>query len=76
MADDKKNDERPEISIEELESAFQGMKEFIEASYFDSADDIMKMLADYKIPDEYEDKYKEIKKLLAAVDRDGLLRIL
>ncbi len=52
------------------------MKEFIEASYFDSADDIMKMLADYKIPDEYEDKYKEIKKLLAAVDRDGLLRIL
>jgi len=76
MKDDENKDEKPEIPVEELESAFQGMREFIEASYFDSADDIMKMLSEYNIPEEYESKYKEIKKLLAAVDRDGLLRIL
>ncbi|MCR4902569.1 MAG: response regulator [Butyrivibrio sp.] len=67
---------KPEISKEELESAFAGMREFVEASYFDSVDDIMKMLNDYSIPSEYKDKYKKVKKLLAAVDRDGLLKIL
>ena len=76
MSESLATEDKPPIPVEELESAFQGMKEFIEASYFDSADDIMKMLSEYKIPPEYENKYKEIKKLLAAVDRDGLLRIL
>ena len=52
------------------------MKEFVSASYFDSADDIMKMLDDYKIPDEMKNKHKEVKRLLAAVDRDGLMNIL
>ena len=46
------------------------------ASYFDSADDIMAMLDNYAIPEEYKEKYQDVKKLLAAVDRDGLLNVL
>ena len=64
------------ISAEELEGAFASIKEFVSASYFDSADDIMTMLDNYAIPDGYKNKYHEVKKLLAAVDRDGLLKVL
>ncbi len=64
------------ISSEELESAFASMKEFVSASYFDSADDIIQMLENYRIPDEQKKKYAEVKRLLSAVDRDGLLNIL
>ena len=68
--------DKPEIPVEDLEGAFASIKEFVSASYFDSADDIMKMLEDYSIPKKYRDKYKKVKKLMAAVDRDGLLNVL
>ena len=74
--EDEEDMSKEEIDPTELEGAYASMKEFIEASYFDSADDIMKMLDDYRIPTEYKTKHKEIKRLLAAVDRDGLLSIL
>jgi signal transduction histidine kinase/CheY-like chemotaxis protein len=65
-----------QIEPEELESALSSLREFVEASYFDSADDVMKLLAEYKIPEEFEDKYEQIRRLMAAVDRDGLLKLL
>ena len=68
--------DKPMIDSEDLENAFASIKEFVSASYFDSADDIMKMLGEYAIPDEYKEKYKQVKRLLSAVDRDGLLNIL
>jgi signal transduction histidine kinase/DNA-binding NarL/FixJ family response regulator len=68
--------DKPMISPEELEGAFESIKEFVSASYFDSADDILGMLDEYSIPEEYKQKYHEVKRLLAAVDRDGLLNIL
>jgi signal transduction histidine kinase/CheY-like chemotaxis protein len=64
------------IDPEELEGAYASIKEFVSGFLFDSADDIMKMLDDYKIPDEMKNKHKEVKRLLAAVDRDGLMNIL
>lgn len=64
------------ISSEELEGAFASIREFVSASYFDSADDIIQMLENYRIPDEQKKKYAEVKRLLSAVDRDGLLNIL
>ncbi len=70
------NADKPEIPVDELEGAFASMKEFVEASYFDSADDIMKMLEDYSIPEECREKYTKVKRLLSAVDRDGLLNVL
>lgn len=74
-AEDEETD-KPLIDPKELEGAFLSIKEFVSGSYFDSADDIMKMLDEYSIPKEQKEKYKEVKRLLAAVDRDGLLKIL
>ncbi len=76
LVPDVQDSDKPEIAVDLLENAFASMKEFIEASYFDSADDIMKMLEDYRMPEEYVAKYQEIKRLMATVDRDGLLNIL
>ena len=67
---------KEEIPPDDLENAYASIKEFVSASLFDSADDIMKMLEDYKIPAQYKDKHEEVKRLMAAVDRDGLLNIL
>ena len=72
----EEDSQKPEISVEDLEGAFASIKEFVSASYFDSADDIMQMLDGYAIPEDYKDKYHDVKRLLAAVDRDGLLNIL
>ncbi|WP_024865274.1 response regulator [Butyrivibrio sp. FCS014] len=68
--------DKPMISEEELENAFASIKEFVSASYFDSADDIMGMLEGYSIPEGSKEKYREVKRLLSAVDRDGLLNVL
>jgi CheY-like chemotaxis protein len=76
LMEEKEDDSRELIDAGELESAYASIKEFVSGSYFDSADDIMKMLEEYRIPDEYKAKHKEIKRLLAAVDRDGVLNIL
>jgi CheY-like chemotaxis protein len=67
---------KPMISPDELEGAFASIKEFVSASYYDSADDIVKMLDGYRLPSEYKNRFLEIKRLLAAVDRDGLLNVL
>ncbi|MBE5825925.1 MAG: response regulator [Butyrivibrio sp.] len=70
------DDDKPEISKEELMGAFSDMKELLEAYDFDTADGIMSMLSDYRIPDDLSDKYNKVKELMAAVDRDGLMEIL
>ncbi len=67
---------KPLIAPEELAGALKSLKEFVEGSYFDSADDIVAMMDDYRMPDDFIETYREIKKLLSAVDRDALLQIL
>ena len=52
------------------------MKELLEAYDFDTADGIMNMLSEYRIPTAFKDKYDRVKELMAAVDRDALLEIL
>ena len=69
-------DDKPEISEEELMGAFGDLKELVDAYDFDTADGIMNMLSDYRIPESCKDKYDKVKELMAAVDRDGLLQIL
>jgi signal transduction histidine kinase/DNA-binding NarL/FixJ family response regulator len=66
----------PEIDEESLKSAFRDMRELLDAYDFDTADGIMNMLADYRVPADYKDKYDKIRQLMAAVDRDALLEIL
>ena len=67
---------KPLITEAELKNALASLKEMVEASYFDSADDIMKMLENYRMPDDFVQNYEQIKKKMSAVDRDGLLNIL
>ncbi len=66
----------PEIPVDELEGAFGDMKELLEAYDFDTADGIMKMLSDYRIPDSHKEKYQKVVELMAAVDRDALIELL
>ena len=68
--------ELPEIGKEELENAFSDMRELLEAYDFDTADGIMNMLAEYRIPVEFKEKYLKVKELMSAVDRDELLKVL
>ena len=67
---------KPLIEPDELKSALKSLREFVEGNYFDSADDVVSMMDDYRMPDDFKDTYKEIKRLLSAVDRDGLLKLL
>lgn len=66
-------DLRAEISKGELADAVGAMREFAEAFDFDSADDIMTMLSDYRIPEEYEQGMQEVVQALAQVDQAALL---
>ncbi|MBE5843830.1 MAG: response regulator [Butyrivibrio sp.] len=73
---DEDDVDKPLIEEEELKGALVSLKEFVEGSYFDSADDVVAMMDDYRMPDDFKGTYREIKRLLSAVDRDGLLKIL
>ena len=72
----EEDSDKPMITEEELNNALASIKELVEASFFDSADDIMKMLDNYRMPEDFAQKYEQIKKKMSAVDRDGLLNIL
>lgn len=74
--DSRENENLPEIGEDELKGAFSDMKELLEAYDFDTADGIMDMLKEYRIPEKYTEKYEKIKQLMSAVDRDALLKIL
>ncbi len=73
---DRADISKPEISEEDLDEAFSGLREFVEAYDFDSGDKIIKMLDGYKIPSHSREKYDKIKERMTAVDRDSLLEIL
>ncbi|MCR5403296.1 MAG: response regulator [Butyrivibrio sp.] len=69
-------DDLPEIQRDELEGAYKDMKELLEAYDFDTADGIMKMLSEYRVPQDCQEKYELVKRLMADVDRDRLLEVL
>ena len=69
-------DEREEISEEQLFEAYAGIREFIDAFDFESAESIIKMLEIYKIPDKEREKYDIIKKMVNNIEREKLLEVL
>ncbi len=73
---DVDEDSLPQIDEKELKRVFKDMRELLEAYDFDTADGIMNMLSEYKIPEAYKDKYGKVRQLMAAVDRDALLEAL
>ncbi len=72
----EEDEDRPEISAEELTGAWNDLKECIEAYDYDSAEMIMGMLGEYRIPGTYREKQKALRRLLTAVDREKLLELL
>ena len=66
----------PEISIEEFKEAISALKEVISAYDFGSADMILEELSGYSIPDDFADKFTEIKKAVKAVDQQAAMKFL
>ncbi len=69
-------DLRPQISEEELSEAMSALRELVDAFDFDSADGVVDMLKDYRMPEGFAEKYEEIRTALVSVDREKLLALL
>ena len=70
------DDDKPEISDEDLERAYKEMKEVLEVYDFDTADSIFDIVSQHKVSPSSKEKYAKVKELMAAVDRDALLQLL
>ncbi|MCR5474283.1 MAG: response regulator [Lachnospiraceae bacterium] len=71
--DDEAADEREIIDAAQLAEAYTGIREAAEAFDFDTADEIVKMLGNYRIPDDEKDRYTRICDLVTGLDRDSLM---
>ncbi len=72
----EEHEAKPPISQEQLSEALAALKDFVEAFDFDSADNIMTQLDGYAMPEDFDASYRRIKELIAAVDREALLKLL
>ncbi|MBQ6537725.1 MAG: response regulator [Eubacterium sp.] len=70
---DEEADDRPEIDESALNEAYAGIREYVDAFDFDSADSIMEMLAGYRVPDAQKERYEKIKDMVTKLDHDGLM---
>ncbi len=71
--DDEAADDREMIDAAQLAEAYTGIREAAESFDFDTADEIIKMLADYRIPDDEKDRYARICDHVTGLDRDSLM---
>lgn len=68
--------DKEELSDAMLKEAFQAIYESVSAFDFDSADNVMHELKNYRIPAEEKDLYEKVDTLLTQVDHDGLVELL
>ena len=61
------------IGAEQLSEAYAAIKEAAAAFDFDTADEIIKMLGDYSIPEEEAERFTRISDLITRLDRDALM---
>ncbi|MCR4713154.1 MAG: response regulator [Treponemataceae bacterium] len=66
----------PEISVEEFKEAMSALKEVVSAYDFGSADMILEELSGYSVPDDFADKFTEIKKAVKIVDQQTAMKFL
>lgn len=71
--DDLTESEKEEIDAYGLKDGLETIKEFAVAYDFDSADSVMKMLDNYRIPEQYRKGLSAVKDALKAVDRQLLI---
>lgn len=70
------DDDRPEISEQDLSDAYEELKALVEAFDFDGADRIIGMLEGYRIPFSEKDKWERVRIMEKNVDHDGLMEVL
>ena len=76
LSGENDKDMRPLIDDAKLSEALMAIREFVEAFDFDSADGVMTMLSDYRMPEDEEERVSRIRRTLSAVDRESLLGLL
>ena len=74
--EDGAEDTREEILPEQLAEAYDGIREAAEAFDFDTADAIMEMLKEYRIPEAEAERYEQVDAAVTRLDRDQLMELL
>lgn len=67
---------KQEMPLEQYSEAINNIKECIEAFDFDTADQIVAMVKDYRIPAEKAEHFERLTAAISEVDRDKILKII
>ncbi len=67
---------KQEMTLEQYSEAINNIKECIEAFDFDTADQIVAMVKDYRIPAEKAEHFERLTAAISEVDRDKILKII
>ena len=73
---DAAEDDRPEIDVDGLKEAYNGIREYVDAFDFSSADAILEMLNGYRIPEAEKQTYERVRDMVMQLDHDGLMELL
>ncbi len=71
--DEEDDPDRQEIDAGGLAEAYSAIREAVEAFDYDTADDVVNMLKEYRIPDEESEKFTRVCDLVTRLDRDALM---
>lgn len=69
----EEKDSRPEIPSDQLKSAFDGVRELVEAFDFDGAADVLGMLAAYRLPEKAAKLVSALSDHITKLERDVIL---
>lgn len=65
---------KPLIDEKMLREALEALRELVEGFDYDSADSVMDTLAKYRMPDDFQKNFQELKSLMAEVARDDIIK--
>ena len=76
--DDSKADDsnKTEIDIQELQSAYDALKELVDQMDYDGVEMVIEQVKEYKLPDEDAKKFAELSRLLKLFDWDAMEEVL
>ena len=69
-------DDREEIAPEELEEAYEAIRESIPQMDYDAAEMVLDQLKEYRLPEEDSAKRDELEKKLRLLDWEGMEELL
>ncbi|MBR4575498.1 MAG: response regulator [Lachnospiraceae bacterium] len=70
--DDRSDEQKEDVSEQELADAYEALKEVIPQMDYDSVEMILGQLLEYRLPDEDAKKMKELEVMLKKLDWDGM----